>query len=47
MLVEGSEIKHLRKAVSANGNMFLRVCFCVVGAAFFYLLLVRSDRLSD
>lgn len=40
MLVEGSEIKHLRKAVSANGNMFLRMCFCVlekglVGAAFF------------
>lgn len=39
MQVEGSEIKHLRKAVNANGNMFLHMCFSVQvlvqGVAFF------------
>jgi len=48
MLVEGDEIKHLRKAFSANGNIFLCVCVCVsvrfgeraCGSRVFYLLLV-------
>jgi len=34
MLVEGDEIKHLRKAFSANGNIFLCVCVCVCFCAF-------------